>query len=139
MRLVFALLSFLLAAAPAGAVDDAGKRLGQNVCLASDTAAALAAIEAATRDDQLPPLAIAEALGTADALAGRGYCRARRIPRQAFEAFRTAHPHDGALDEAFSHARLVAGPPRGSALPRNGGFDGSFLALKGPGRQIISQ
>jgi hypothetical protein len=132
-------LALSLVPTTAWAAGDADRRLLQDICASDDTAAILDAINGYERDELLPPDAVAEALGAADALAERGYCRSATLPSEAFAAIRAESLEGDRLDVAFARGRLVAKPPRSAAAPSARRFDGSFLVLGGPGQPLIRQ
>jgi hypothetical protein len=132
-------LALTLVPATAWAAGDADRRLLQDICASDDTAAVLDIIEGYERDELLPPDAVAEALGAADALAERGYCRSAALPGEVFAAIRAESAEGSQLDVSFARGRLVAKPPRRAAVPSAGRFEGSFLVLGGPGQPLIRQ
>lgn len=143
MRFTGLLLALSLLPATANAAEDAQRRLLQELCASGGVEAMLERVEAYAGEENLPPADIAEALGAADALSERGYCRAagaaEAAPQAAFAAFKAASGQGHELDVAFARGRLFAKPPRRGAGPAGARFDGSFLVLGGPGLSLVPQ
>lgn len=129
----------VLLPAPILAASEEERRLTLGLCAALEAVEIEALVVAAEHDGRLAPVRIAHAFGTADVLAERGRCRSREALNAAFDGFKAGRVDEDELDKAFSHARLVARPPREHLSGQPGRFEGAFLQLAGPRTKAVPQ
>jgi hypothetical protein len=129
----------MLLPAPLLGPGEAERRLTLGICAAVGAAEIEQQVSDAEVQGGLAPLRIAQVFGTADAMAEQGRCRSREALNEAFDGFKAGRPDADELDKAFSHARLVARPPRGPSPGAPDRFEGTFLKLSGPRIPAVPQ
>lgn len=139
MHFIGYVVFLILLPAPSLAASEEERRLTLGLCAALEAAEVQALVAAAEADGRLEPVRIAHAFGTADVLAERGRCRSREALNEAFDGFKAGRVDADELDKAFSHARLVARPPREYLSAQPGRFEGTFLQLSGPRTRAVPQ
>lgn len=137
MRVLALAIALAVLPGPASAAEEDTRRLTIEICAAGNVAAMTTLAAAAEEEGRLQPRQIADVFGTSDYLADRGFCQERQAVSDAFAAFIEGRPDAGALEKAFSRARLLAHPPRGLSSARRGKFEGSFLGLAGPQYPVV--
>ncbi len=139
MHFLSHLIFLILLPAPILAASEEERRLTLGLCAALEAAEIGALVAAAEIDGHIAPGRIAHVFGTADVLAERGRCRSREALNEAFDGFKAGRVDADELDKAFSHARLVARPPREYLSGQPGRFEGTFLQLAGPRTKAVPQ